>query len=443
MENSIAKEYNLVSLLKFALPTIVMMVFMSIYSIIDGIFVARFVSINALSAVNIVYPILSTILAMGLMLATGGSAIIAKKIGEEKLEEARKNFTLIILVGTAIGLGIMLLGLLFIKPILSILGANKELFYLSHEYATTFLFFTPLAILQMLFLNFFITAGRPKIGLALTVIGGCANIVLDYYFIVTLGMGLMGAALATGIGMAIPAVIGLFYFSFYRKGILYLVRPQFDTKVLVQTCINGSSEMVTNLSLAIVTLLYNLIMMKYLGIDGVAAITVLLYTQFLLTAIFLGFSMGVAPIISYNYGSQNIIQIKRIFKYSMIFTFAGSLAAFVNSLLFAPFLIQIFAQKASNVYTIALDGFTIFSISFLFSGFNIFSSAMFTAFSNGKVSAIISFMRTFVFIAIGLLLLPLIMGVTGAWWAITLAEFLSMLMCLLYLIKYKKRYSYM
>lgn len=443
-KEKIGKEYDFVSLIKFAIPTIIMMVFMSVYTIIDGLYVSRFVSTSALSAINIVYPMNSIILAIGLMLATGGSAVIAKKMGEDKLQEAKENFTLIIAFGSIIGFIIMILGHVFINPMLKMLGAggNEELFRFSFDYLTVLLYFSPLAILQMIFQSFFIVAGKPSVGLTLTLLGGCVNIVLDYIFIVPLQMGIIGAAVATGIGMAIPAVFGLIYFTFYKKGILYFVKLKSDRKVLLRSCINGSSEMVSNLSVAVVTFLYNIIVMKYLGVDGVAAITIMLYVQFLLTAVFFGFSMGVSPIISYHYGSGNVVQLKKIFKYGIIFNALGGLFTFGISSLYGSSLVGIMVNKDNNVYRIALDGFKIFSISFLFSGFNIYTSAMFTAFSNGKVSAIISFMRTFVFISVSLLLLPLIIGVKGVWWAVPIAELFSMMMCIIYLNGQKKSYNY-
>lgn len=442
MENKLAKEFHFGSLIKFALPSMIMMVFMSLYTMVDGIFVSRFVGTQALSAVNIVYPIYNVIIAIGIMLATGGSAVIAKKLGEQKQKEAKENFSLLLLVGAVIGLLILIFGILFLNQMLHMLGANENLYPYCLSYARILLLFAPFGILQLLFQYFFVTAGKPILGLAVTIIGGVMNMILDYLFIVPFKMGIEGAALATGIGIAIPALFGLFYFSIKRKGTLYIVKPRYDGKVLIQSCFNGSSEMVSNVAIAVVTFLYNIIMMHFFGEDGVAAITILMYSQFLLNAVFLGYSMGVAPVFSYNYGSENHKVTKRIFKSSLWFVTLTSILSCVLAIVLAPYIILIFAAKGSHVYQIAMDGAFLFNLNYLFAGINIFVSALFTAFSNGKVSAILSFLRTFVFIVSGLLLLPRVMGVQGVWVALTVAEAMTIILCIYCLIRYRKRYHY-
>ncbi|QHI72221.1 MATE family efflux transporter [Aminipila terrae] len=443
MENSIQKNYNFTKLIRFSIPTIAMMVFMSMYSIVDGAFVSIFINTNALSALNIAYPLFNVVIAMGVMLGAGGSAIIAKKIGETKFQEAKENFSLIVYTGIALGLIMTIIGGIFMKPLLIFLGANNVLMNYCYDYAFTLLLFTTPAILQMIFQYLFITAGNPHLGFGLTIAGGCLNIILDYVFIVPLNMGISGAALATGLGILIPSTVGILYFSFNRKGSLYFVKTKIHMPVLLHGCGNGSSEMVTEFSNAVITFLYNLIMMKYIGEDGVAAITILLYVDFLLKAALLGFSMGVSPVISYNYGSQNIEQIKKLFKYCISFVLATSTIIYIVSILCAPYLTGIFAHNNAHVYKLAMSGFMLYNISFLFSGFNIFSSALFTAFSNGKISAVISFLRTFLFLSAGLLLLPPLIGIKGAWIAVTISEGLSMLMSLFFLIKYRKVYQYL
>lgn len=441
--NNIQNNFNFTTLIRYSIPTIAMMVFMSMYSIVDGAFVSKFVNTNALSALNIAYPLFNAVIAIGVMLGAGGSALIAKKMGENKFLEAKENFSLIVYAGITIGLTLTVVGALFMKPMLKFLGANQILMNYCYDYAFTLLLFTTPTILQMIFQYLFITAGKPHLGLGLTIVGGCLNILLDYVFIVPLKMGISGAALATGIGILVPSLVGLLYFSLNRSGTLYFVRTKIHITILAHGCSNGSSEMVTELSNAIITFLYNAIMLRYLGEDGVAAITILLYVDFLLKAALLGFSMGVSPIISYNYGSQNITQIKRIFKYCFSFVLATSVVIYISSSVCAPYLTSIFAHKGSNVYTLAMSGFMLYNISFLFSGFNIFSSALFTAFSNGRVSAIISFLRTFVFLSAGLILLPPLMGIRGAWIAVTISEGLSVLMSLFFLIRYRKIYQYL
>ena len=281
MSNSIAKEFKFFSLLRFAFPTMIMMVFMSLYTIVDGIFISRLVGTDALSATNIVYPAISLLIAVGVMLATGGSAIIAKKMGEKKEQEAREDFSFIVLTGFIIGLIFMVVGNIFIDPIVRMLGSTDALMDYCVGYLSVCLYLAPACILQLLFQTFFVTAGKPILGLILTISGGVANMVLDYLFMGVFHMGVEGAALATGIGQLIPAIIGLIYFLFVRHS-LYLVKPKVRWSVLVESSFNGSSEMVTNLSGAIVTFLYNIMMLKLVGAAGVAAITIVLYGQFLL-----------------------------------------------------------------------------------------------------------------------------------------------------------------
>ncbi|SDZ26405.1 putative efflux protein, MATE family [Evansella caseinilytica] len=442
MSKQLGKTFNLFSLLAYAAPTMALMVFMSIYTMVDGIFIARYVSATALSAVNIFFPIYGLIIAIALMLGTGANAIIAKKIGENNANEAKENFTFIVICGAVLGLAIMVFGLLLMKPILLLLGAGatEELFEFTSTYARIILYTSPFMILQMLFQNFFVTAGKPNLGLAITIAGGVANIVLDYIFIVLLQMGIAGAGIATAIGIFIPAVFGLIYFFKNKKSGLHFVKPKVDANVFFNSCINGSSEMVSNLASSIVTFAFNLLMIKHLGVDGVAAVTIMLYVMFILSSLFMGYSAGVAPIISYNYGSQNTAQLKRIFNYSLLIIVTGSVTMYGVSTMFGAYFIQLMASEESAVYHIAVDGMSIFSICYLFMGFNIFTSMLFTAFSNGKVSAAISFLRTLVFVLTALLVLPATIGVTGIWLAIPLAEILSVFVCIFFLTANRKKY---
>ncbi len=290
MSNSIAKDFKFFSLLRFAAPTIIMMVFMSLYTIVDGIFISRLLGTNALSSANIVYPVLNLVIAVGVMLASGGSAIIARKFGENNSEEAREDFSLLIIVGIAAGFVIMAAGNLFIEPIARMLGATDVLLADAVSYLSVSLFLAPACILQLLFQTFFVTAGKPNLGLLLTIGGGLANMVLDYVFMGPLQMGIGGAALATGIGQLVPAASGFIYF-FFVKGSLHITKPKFRGSVIIESCLNGSSEMVTNISAAVVTYLFNIMMLKFLGEPGVAAITIVLYGQFLFNAMYMGFSV--------------------------------------------------------------------------------------------------------------------------------------------------------
>ena len=440
MSNSIAKEFKFFSLLRFAFPTMIMMVFMSLYTIVDGIFISRLVGTDALSATNIVYPAISLLIAVGVMLATGGSAIIAKKMGEKKEQEAREDFSFIVLTGFIIGLIFMKLNI-FIDPIVRMLGSTDALMDYCVGYLSVCLYLAPACILQLLFQTFFVTAGKPILGLILTISGGVANMVLDYLFMGVFHMGVEGAALATGIGQLIPAIIGLIYFLFVRHS-LYLVKPKVRWSVLVESSFNGSSEMVTNLSGAIVTFLYNIMMLKLVGAAGVAAITIVLYGQFLFNALYMGFSMGVAPVISYNYGSENNRMLKRIFKICMLFITVSSVVVTVFALVMSPIIVEVFTPVGTETYTLAKTGFLLFSLNFIFAGINIFASSMFTAFSDGKTSAIISFVRTFVLIVINILVLPALIGVNGVWLSVPLAEFMSVFLSGYFFVRKKEKYNY-
>ena len=423
--NPLAKDFNTGSLLKFAFPTISMMLFMGLYTIVDTIFVSRFVNTNALSAINIVCPVINLIVGLGTMIATGGSAIVARKMGAGEPKRAKQDFTLLILFGFILGVVIFILGIIFIDEIIYALGADKVLFPYCKDYLTIILLFTPASMLQVLFQNLFVTAGKPTLGLVLSVSAGVMNIVFDYLFMVIFDMGIAGAGFGTGIGYLIPAITGLIVLC-KKSGTLSFVKPIIDIKVLGESCINGSSEMVSQLSTAITTFFFNRTMMNLLGVNGVASITIIIYTQFLLTTLFIGFSMGVAPVISYNFGANNYYGLKKIYKICISFIFVGSLFIFALSFINGNTLVRLFTRPRKAVYKIAINGFMIFVFSFLFSGFNIFSSAIFTALSNGKLSALISFLRTFGFIMIGLLIMPQFIGITGVWVAVPIAEILTL-----------------
>ena len=293
-----------------------------------------------------------------------------------------------------------------------------------------------------MFQFFFVTAGRPNLGLWATVAGGVANIVLDYLFIVPLNMGIKGAAIATGIGYAVPSVIGLIYFSEKGQKSLSFAKPVRDLSILRKTCTNGSSEMVSNLAVSVTTFLFNRIMMDYLGEDGVAAMTIVFYAQFLFTAIFLGYTSGAAPLFSFNYGAQDKKKLHQLFRISMIFIAACSVIAFGLSIVLSDMVIGVFAASGSSVFELAKHGMYLFAAGFLFMGFNIFASGLFTALSNGRISAILSFLRTFVFLLLTILLLPLLLEVNGVWLSIPAAELMALVVALIYILKYRKVYGY-
>lgn len=442
MNNSLAKQYTFSSLISFTLPNIVMMIFLSLYTIVDGIFVSRFIGTTALSAVNMIYPLISIEMAVGIMLSSGGSAIIAKKLGEKKEKEARQILSFLILVTVTIGIVFAVFGNLFIEEIVYALGASEAQFELCRTYGSILLVFSPFFFLQTAFQTFFVTAGKPTLGLAATVSAGIANIVLDYFFIAECNMEIAGAAVATGIGYCIPAVIGLIFFGFFKKNPLRFTKPVFDIKMLFRACTNGSSEMVTNLSNAVTTFLFNYSFMKYYGEDGVASITIVLYFQFVFTAIYFGYSMGIAPIISYKYGADEAAQLKRIFKSSIIFLTIASVSSYILSRVILEPALTIFTKPATNVFAITVDGFPIFAVGFLLMGFNIFASALFTAFSDGKVSAIISFARTFIFLVGAILILPIFFAEKGVWLSVPVAETMGVVVSFVFLIAKKQKYKY-
>ena len=439
--NPLSQNFTIGSLLKFAFPTMIMMLFMGLYTVVDTIFVARFVNTNALSALNIVCPVINMIVGLGTMLATGGSAVIARKMGAGEQRKAEQDFTLIISAGILLGILITVIGTVFIDRIVWWLGAGRILFPYCKEYLFILLLFTPASILQVLFQNLIVAAGRPGIGMMLGISAGIANILLDYVFMEPFQMGIKGAAFGTGIGYLIPAVIGLWFFS-TQKSNLRFRKPVIDFSVLAESCTNGFSEMVSQAATAVTTYLFNRIMMRLLGENGVAAITIIIYTQFLLSSLYIGFSMGAAPVISYNYGKQDKKQLKNVFCICMRFIIFVSLSVFAIALIWGSSLVGIFAETGTPVYEIARDGFLIFPFSFLFCGLNIFASAAFTALSNGKLSAILSFLRTFGLITVLLLTLPDFFGVPGVWLAVPIAELITMVVALVFFNLNRGKYYY-
>ncbi len=440
-KNPLAENFNAIALIRFASPSMVMMLFMGLYTIVDTIFVARFVDTNALSSINIVCPVINLIVGLGTMLATGGSAVVAKKMGNGNTEEARSNFTLIVVAGAVSGLLITAAGLVFLDEIIWGLGASKVLFPYCRDYLTIQLIFAAFNMMQVLYQNLFVTAGKPALGLVLAVLAGIANIVFDYVFIVLLQKGIKGAAIGTGIGYMIPTIIGTIFFLMKRSELRFC-KPNMDVSVLLKSCSNGASEMVSQCSAAVTTFLFNVTMMNLLGEDGVAAITVLIYSQFLLTTLYIGFSMGTAPVVSYNYGSGNVKQLKKTVRICFRFIAGISIVVFLFSLFGKEGIAKVFAENNRNVFEITKNGFIIFSFSFLFSGCNIFSSALFTALSNGKASAAISFLRTFGFITVFLLVLPRFLEVAGVWLAVPLAELLTLMLTIYLLCRHRKQYNY-
>ena len=440
--NALAREFHTVSLIKFALPNIGMMIFLSLYTIVDGMFISRLVGTTALSAINMSFPLNSLQMAIGIMLGTGGSAIIARRQGEGRADEARQNFTMLVTVAALVGLCFAVLGNIFLDPILRVLGTSELQWADCRIYTLIQLAFAPMLFLQTSFQTLFVTAGKPGLGLLTSVGGGITNMVLDWLFIGPMNMGVAGAAIATCLGYCVPSVIGLVYFFRNRNGSLFFVPFKFDGATLAAACGNGSSEMVSNIANAVTTFMFNMLFLRYRGEDGVAAITIAMYFQFVFTAVYFGFSMGVAPVISYKFGERNISQLGRIFRICMTFVLACSLGAYLLSWVTLEPALTLFTPRGSGVYEIAMSGFPIYAVSFLLMGTSIFASSLFTALSDGLVSAIISFSRTLVFLAAMLLLLPLILEELGIWLAVPVAEGLGVMVSVYFLLKGRKKYQY-
>lgn len=426
MSMSLNQEFTPLKLLKFAAPSIIMMMFMSLYTIIDGMFVSRFVGSNALSAVNIVYPVINILIAIATMLATGGNAIISKYLGEGKEKRARECLTMFVVIGLIVSVVILIFTLCFLTPICYFLGSTDELLADCRSYLTVLVLFGPACMLQSLFQCYLVTAEKPNLGLGLIIAAGVLNAGLDYVLIVQCHLGVSGAALATGIGQAVPAIAGVIFFFKNKKG-LYFTKFQIRLRELGQACYNGSSEMVSQLAAAIITFLFNMVMMRLAGANGVAAITIILYGEFLFNAFQLGFSIGIAPIVGFQYGAQDKVQLKKIYRTTFIFVIVSSVIMTIVAAILAKPIVTIFTHDPGT-WKLASTGFQIFAINFLFSGFNIASSGFFTALSNGKVSAVISFCRTLLFTVIFLLVLPQVLGLNGAWIAIPSSELCTLVL---------------
>lgn len=442
MNNQLDRKITLPSLLRFTLPSIAMMVVMALYTVVDGTFVSRLLNTNAFSAVNIVYPLLSIAVAVGTMFGTGLTAIVSKKLGEGKYLEARQNLSFTLLFTAVLGIVMSLVCLLFLKDLLYLLGADDTIYKYCYDYAFPLTFFLPFSLLQLQFQTLFVADGKPQLGLISTVIGGVANVVLDYVFIAIFGMGIAGAAIATGIGYSLPAIYGIWHFTVQKKSLLHFVKPKADWRMLMRSVTNGSSEMVSNLSTSITTLLFNLIMMRYLGADGVAAIAIILYLDFVLIAISLGYSIGAAPLISYNYGKGDHVHLKKLFRISTAFSASIGIVMTIGTLLLKRPLSAVFAPQGSAVFELAVTGLQIYAFSYLFKCFNIFASAMFTAYSNGIISALLSFMRTLIFLVGCLLGLTKLFGIDGVWFATPVAEILAVIVSIAMTWKYRKTYHY-
>lgn len=429
-------------LIRFVLPSIIMMIFTSIYSVVDGLFVSNFVGKVPFAAVNLILPFVFILGSVGFMFGTGGSALVAKTLGEGDKDRANQYFSLLILVSFASGIVFAALGFIFIIPIAKLLGAEGEMLQYCVIYGRILLLALPAFMLQNMFQSFLVTAEKPGVGLAITVVAGVTNIILDALFIAILDFGIVGAAAATAISQCIGGLIPVFYFSRKNTSLLKLTKTKFMGNVLLQSASNGASELMTNVSMSLVCMLYNLQLMKIVGENGIAAYGVIMYVQFFFLAIFIGYSIGTAPIIGYNFGAANHKELKNILKKSLVLITSTGIILMVAAFIGSNPLSKIFVGYDQELFELTARGFRFYAISFLLCGFSIFGSSFFTALNNGIVSATISFLRTVVFQVAAVLILPIFWGIDGIWAAISVAEFLALIVTAILLVKLKDKYHY-
>ena len=443
MKIQLSEHFTYNKLLRFVFPSIVMMVFTSIYSVVDGLFVSNFVGKTALASINLILPFLMGLSALGFMIGTGGSAIVAKTLGEGDPKRANSYFSMLVYVTAIGGIILALLGMLLVPSVVSFLGAEGELLSNCILYGRISFISMPAFMLQNVFQSFFVTAEKPKLGLAVIITAGVTNMILDLLFVGILGFGLAGAAVATVCGEMIGGLFPIFYFSRKNSSLLRLGKTQFNGRILMQTCVNGSSELMTNLSSSIVNSLYNIQLMKFAGENGVAAYAAIMYVNFIFIAIFLGYSIGSAPIISYHYGAGNDGELKNLYKKSLQLVGSWGILLFILAQLLATPLAKLFVGYDSTLLAMTQTGFRIYSLVYIINGFNIFGSSFFTALSNGVVSAVISFLRTLVFQIGAVFILPIVFGgINGIWSSVTVAELLTLCITITFFVRQRRKYHY-
>lgn len=438
----LSDHFNYKHLLRFTMPSIIMLIFTSVYGVVDGFFVSNFVGKPAFTAVNFVIPILLVLGCVGFMFGTGGGALIALTMGSGRKDKANGLFSLLIYASVICGIILTIAGFLFLRPLLSLLGAEGQLLKDCMEYSRLILLAIPAYILQYEFQCLFATAEKPKLGLYVTVAAGLTNAALDALFIAVFHWGLWGAAAATSIGQCVGGIIPVIYFARPNGSLLRLTRTKFDGSALLKVCINGSSELMSNISSSVVSMLYNIQLLKYAGEDGVAAYGVLMYVNMIFLDVYIGFSVGAAPVIGYHSGAGNYDELKGLLKKSIIITGVFAILMFAASQVFARPLSVMFVGYDGDLLSMTLHAFFIFAFSFLFAGFAIFGSAFFTALGEGLTSALISFLRALVFQVAAVLLLPLIWGLNGIWFSIVAAEIAAVIVSTLFLAGKRKKYHY-
>ncbi len=442
MRIQLSDHFTYKRLIQFSISTVIMLICTSLYSIVDGFFVSNFVGKQPFAAVNLVMPVIMGTSAFGFMIGTGGSAIVSIALGEKKPEQANEYFSMMVSSTAVLGVVLAAIGFIFAEDISKILGASGELLEYCFVYGRILFIATPFFMLQVVFQSFFIVAEKPVLSLKINIIAGVTNGILDFLFIAVFRWGLAGAAIATTIGQILGGVIPVFYFIRGNDSLLRLKPFHFYGKVFLRACANGSSEMVTNLSASLVNILYNFQLMNLAGEDGVAAYGIIMYVNFVFTAVFIGYSVGTAPVISYHYGAGNDGELKNLFRKSLVLMAAGGVLLTVAAELLAVPLVSVFASYDKDLFQLTCTGFQLYSLAFLIMGVNIWASSFFTALNNGGVSALISFLRTLVLQVPTILLLPIIWGVNGIWLSIVVAEFLAVLIVITCFIAMRNKYNY-
>lgn len=439
----LSDHFTLVRLFRFCLPSVVMMVFTSIYGVVDGYFVSNFVGKTPFAAVNLIMPFLMILGGVGFMIGTGGSALVAKYLGEQNDSQARRVFSMMMMVTLILGVTTSALGIIFAENVAQLLGADSKLLPYCVTYARTCLIFNTMFMLQNVFQSFLVTAERPKMGLAVVIAAGCTNMLLDFLFIAVFELNVVGAALATGLSQTVGGLLPLIFFLRRNNGSkLHMVRTRLEFRPILQACANGASELMTSISSSIVSMLYNFQLLRLAGQDGVSAYGVLMYVQFIFAAVYIGYAIGTAPITGYNYGAQNHTELKNIRRKSIRITLTAGVIMVIIAELLAPVLAGIFVGYDKELFDMTVHAFRLFSFTFLLSGFNIWCSSFFTALNNGAVSAAVSFLRTLVFQLAAVLILPIFLKLDGVWISVAFAEVCAFIISLLFLIAKKKKYDY-
>lgn len=443
MNIQLSDHFTYRRLIRFVIPSVAMMILTSIYGVVDGLFVSNFVGKTPFAAVNLVIPFTMILGAFGFMLGTGGTALVAKTLGEGRQEEANRIFSMLIYFALGLGVLLTIFGIAVLKRIVIKMGADDAMLRHCMIYGRIVLLGIPFYMLQNMFQNFLIAAEKPQLGLIVTIAAGVTNMVLDALFIAVLGWGVAGAAVATALGQCVGGLIPFVYFARKNSSKLSLVKTRLMGGALFHACTNGSSELVSNVSMSLVGMLYNLQLMKFAGENGVAAYGVIMYVNFIFIAIFLGYAYGSAPIVAFNYGARRTEELQNVLKKSLKLILGTGISLFLIATVFAGVLSGLFVGYDAELYRLTVRGFHLYAISFLLCGFNIFGSSFFTALNNGMVSAAISFLRTVVFEVAAVLILPLFFGLDGVWCAITVAELASILITIGAFSALRKRYQYL